>query len=234
MSKLLKFQVLNEFFDLVIKEPEPASKHLPKWYLNTNQFEKSKKTNSDDTVGTYKMCAPFVDTLISGYMITSSADIIVKNIGEEVYTPFIDWRCKWDPVDVKDPGAIVNYPVPNGCNKTFYRWNNFWKITTPKGYSLLVTHPINRSDLPFVTLTAIIDSDKHPNSLWFPFFIREGFEGVIPKGTPIVQVIPIKRDNWKLEKVEYSEKDTFYAKNILSTNITRAYKKMFWSRKKYE
>jgi hypothetical protein len=29
-----------------------------------------------------------------------------------------------------------------------------------------------------------------------PFFIKEGFSGVIPKGTPIAQVIPFKRESW--------------------------------------
>ena len=31
----------------------------------------------------------------------------------------------------------------------------------------------------------------------FPFFIKEGFTGLIPYGTPIVQIIPFKRDDWK-------------------------------------
>jgi len=27
--------------------------------------------------------------------------------------------------------------------------------------------------------------------------MKNNFEGLIPKGTPVIQVIPFKRDNWK-------------------------------------
>jgi len=30
----------------------------------------------------------------------------------------------------------------------------------PAGYSLLITHPFNRHDLPFVTLTGLVDADS--------------------------------------------------------------------------
>jgi hypothetical protein len=58
-------------------------------------------------------------------------------------------------------------------------------------------HPTYRPDLPFYILPAIVDTDKHPLIINFPFFIKEGFTGVIEFGTPMVQAIPFKRDNWE-------------------------------------
>ena len=36
------------------------------------------------------------------------------------------------------------------------------------------------------------------------------------------------------QKIEYSEKDSFYAHNIGNTFLEKGYKKMFWTRKKYK
>ena len=78
------------------------------------------------------------------------------------------------------------------------KFNNFWTIELPPGYSLLVTHPINRHDLPFVTLTGLVDADRYrDNFMHFPArWLDPDFNGVLPKGTPVAQCLPIKRENW--------------------------------------
>jgi hypothetical protein len=78
------------------------------------------------------------------------------------------------------------------------KFNNFWTIETPPGYSLLITHPINRHDLPFMTLTGLIDTDLYKdNFINFPARWRDpSFRGVLPKGTPVAQCIPVKRELW--------------------------------------
>ena len=70
-----------------------------------------------------------------------------------------------------------------------------------KGYSVLITHPFNRDDLPFRTLTGLVDVDLYKsNTIQFPaVWIDESFTGILKKGTPIAQCIPIKRDNLLLE-----------------------------------
>jgi hypothetical protein len=81
------------------------------------------------------------------------------------------------------------------------KFNNFWTIELPPGYSLLVTHPVNRNDLPFLTLTGIVDADRYrDNFIHFPAYWREaGFNGVLPKGTPVAQCLPFKRDAWRAQ-----------------------------------
>jgi len=98
---------------------------------------------------------------------------------------------------------------------------------------LLLMHPSQRHDLPFFTLTAIVDTDKFPNKLHLPFFIKEGFEGIIEAGTPIAQIIPIKRDVWKSEKKSFQEKTHILYNNAMQINFIRAYKNKIWSRKVY-
>ena len=55
--------------------------------------------------------------------------------------------------------------------------------------------------MPFYVLPAIVDTDKHPINVNFPFFIRKDFEGTLPMGTPIMQIIPFKRDIWTHEVI---------------------------------
>ena len=68
----------------------------------------------------------------------------------------------------------------------------------PSGYSLFITHPVNRGDLPFVTLTGMVDSDLYKdNFVNFPAkWSDPTFSGVLPKGTPVAQCVPVKRENW--------------------------------------
>jgi hypothetical protein len=42
----------------------------------------------------------------------------------------------------------------------------------------------------------VIDSGYFSVAGNIPFFIKEGFTGIIPKGTPIAQIIPYERQEW--------------------------------------
>jgi hypothetical protein len=66
-----------------------------------------------------------------------------------------------------------------------------------------------------------------------PFYVKEGFEGVIPQGTPIAQLIPFRQENWLSKKtkglVVLSNQDKLRSNSL----IYGWYKKTFWTRKKY-
>jgi hypothetical protein len=100
---------------------------------------------------------------------------------------------------------------------------------------MLFTHPINRYDLPFITLSGIVDGGFVMNQNGnIPFYVKTDFEGVIPMGTPIAQLIPFRQENW-------SSKTTQGLTKIGQENVKRAgsvisgwYKKTFWTKKKYD
>jgi hypothetical protein len=61
------------------------------------------------------------------------------------------------------------------------------------------------------------------------------FEGLIPKGTPIAQVIPFKREDWQMKigsKEELIEQNNITQK--LQTKFFDRYKSMFWTKKEYK
>jgi hypothetical protein len=71
-----------------------------------------------------------------------------------------------------------------------------------------------------------------------PFFLREGFSGVIPSGTPYAQIIPFKREDW-ISEIVIENPGSMENKNIKNSNKYRVpnggvYKNKVWSPRKYE
>jgi hypothetical protein len=91
---------------------------------------------------------------------------------------------------------------------------------------------MNRFDLPFISVNGVVDTDKYNLNVQFPFFIKDNFTGIIEKGTPIVQIIPIKRESWAREVKPYDQNANIKLEKFLST-IKRSYKNNFWVKKDY-
>jgi hypothetical protein len=89
------------------------------------------------------------------------------------------------------------------------KFHNLWTIEAPAGYAILFTHPVNRFDLPFTTLTGLVDCDRYSHSwIHFPAHWHDvNFSGVLPKGTPIAQCLPVKRENWTADIGPFTEDD---------------------------
>jgi hypothetical protein len=215
----------------------PASDFIPTWYRKTNPQMTGTTTelnfnNPQMTNSTYKKCSPFFDGISSGYMVYLSADIEVTRKDDGM--PYIMWRTKRTIISDHDFSQWDGLPVPKGYSAFVYKWHNQFGLKTPKGYSLLFMSPANRFDLPFQTITGIVDTDKYTAPIHFPFFIRDDFSGIIESGTPIVQIVPIKRDIWSRDFIEYNEKDTDILSETFLSKIKRSYKNNFWTRKEYK
>lgn len=218
-----------------IEKPKPASNFVPEWYKQTNSYLKKEKNqlNSEIPEGTIKKCIPVFDAITAGYIITLPADVIVDQKIDEngIKTPFYSWSgfnlITFHPVEQAEL-----YPIDN--KNSYPKFMNPWGITTPKGWSILIVNPLHR-DLPFTILTGLVDTDTYNNPINFPFVLKDkDWEGLIPKGTPIAQIIPIKRQPWKLKfgnikNLKKIEEDFLK----LSSMFSNKYKKMFWSRKDY-
>ena len=214
-----------------IEQPQPASKFVPDWYKNMESYVGgNKKPNGNGgTDATIKRCMPVFDAITAGYIITSPADIYVSiKDGNQ----FFEWSSL---------GLISFHPIeqapehPARKPHAYPKWNNPWAIKTPKGYSVLFTQPMHRESV-FTILPGIVDTDTYTAPVNFPMVINDpNFEGLIPKGTPIAQVIPFKREGWQMEigsEKELKEQHSITQK--LQTKFFDRYKSMFWSRKEYK
>jgi hypothetical protein len=232
--KEIKFNNQADFADI----PRPAKNFIPDWYKKAPRFTDGKDyniLNGQANLG-LKMCSPFLDSLTSGYMVTLNQDLWVEKTG---LGTSIKWRIVPGyelPVGERSSSSTgSDFPIPAGHSKQHFIWSTSHQMKTPKGYSLLISHPFNRFDLPFTTCTGIVDADAiSMNRGNIPFFIKEDFEGLIPSDTPIMQVLPFKRENWK----SIEDKSLFHegkkAEVLSKLPVYGWYKKNIWVKKNYE
>jgi len=221
-----------EIADL-LSPPKPASLSLPQWYKDSEKFiggNELKVSNYATNIG-LKGCMPFLDTLKHGYVVELWTDIFVSESPDESVNPILNWTNTPDPVKTRLPELGSKVPRPHEHYDRMFNWQLQWGIKAPKDYSLLYTHPLNRHDLPFTTLSGVIDADLYWGEGSVPFFIKKGFTGVIPSGTPIVQIIPTRREIWdsevNLDLIKKRDKQQW----LLRTSIVGYYKHFIRQRK---
>jgi hypothetical protein len=212
--------------------PIPSSKLLPQWYKDLESYigGEKKPDGNAGTTATAKKCIPVFDAITSGYLILSPADVYVS---QKDGVPFYEWS-RFELIAFHPVEQAPNHPNRNG-HIEYPKWNNPWAIKTPKGYSCLFTAPKHR-DNPFTILDGIVDTDNYNTQVNFPFMLNDiNFEGMIPAGTPIAQVIPFKRDSFELEIGEYSEVQLANKTlNKVKTKFFDSYKTQFWAKKEYK
>ena len=214
-----------------LEKPVPASREIPNWYADLNSYMTDKKIPNPDgtTSATIKRCMPVFDLMTAGYLIKSPADLFVSSRDG---APFYQWP-SLDLIDFHPVDQAPNHPYQNG---TIYpKWHNYWSIKTPKGYSTLVIQPVHRQSV-FTILPAVVDTDTYFAPINFPFVLNDiNFEGLIPKGTPIAQVIPIKREDWtmKFGKKEETLEQARISQRMGTVFFDR-YKTMFRQAKTYK
>jgi hypothetical protein len=211
----------------------PSKNHIPEWYKNTKDVNKSlKNIKTLPLDSSFKGCSPFLDALSSGYSICLPVDIAVQQTDGG---PSITWSgsdVQYLALRQLEQNSLL--PTPNGFSKNHFVWLTQISIKIPKGYSALYTHPLNRYDLPFLTLSGVVDGEfvMPPGNV--PVFFSNTFEGLIPAGTPIMQILLFKQDSWqsKEDKTIYNEA----IKNLKLSNNTAVgwYKKNIWKKKSYE
>lgn len=209
---------------------KPAKLSIPEWYkkIPRHQGEFPPK-NAQSVFKTVKACSPFLDSLITGYVITTSQDLVVSSNGG---SSTITWATGGQILDLRNGFSKV--PAPTGFYEEEFVWRIPVTLSFPKNHSLLITHPLNRYDLPFMTLSGIVDAPFVVFSGGnLPFFLKKDFEGIIPQGTPIAQVIPFKHDNW-FSQEDLSLLETSKIENEKSISVIEGwYRKTFWVKKTY-
>jgi hypothetical protein len=223
--KVKKIQYENGFVHF--PDLSPAKKVVPLWYKNIKIKTKDKPAFRNTTL---KGCVPFLDALTTGYVLTLAGDLIVDKDENDNQT--LAWG-ETELANIRSSNGAELLPIPTGYSNIHFFWHVITSIKLPKGYSALFTHPLNRHDLPFLTLSGVVDDyPMAPGSL--PFFMQENFTGVIPAGTPFVQIIPFKRENWISKKTEKLFEQGLISKLQSNSMVIGWYKNNIWTRKNYD
>jgi hypothetical protein len=213
--------------------PVPGVKAVPKWYKKMETSFTDNKTDEKKVreTQTIKRCMPVLDVITAGYVIKTHTDLYVKN--EEGVIGFEWANDTQDTITFHPAYQLVNYKqldLPHGAPKI----RNPWGIKTPKGYSCLFISPPHRPASGVRILEGIVDTDRYTNSVQFPFLVDEGFTGVIPAGTPIAQVIPFKRNSFRMEIGDNKQRfENDGVSRLLRSTWINGYRNKFRAHKDY-
>ena len=228
LDKKITFCATNKDMLNVWPHPQPASRFIPEEYKKLGRF-----TDNNFHAPTVKTCMPFLDSLTAGYIIPFDQDYVV----DPIETDFTVWPANKKPQD--DFGFHNKAQLPESWKKfsgdNAGKFMNKWLIKTPPGYSCLFIKPMNRIEERFDIIPGIVDTDTYINTINFPFILRKrDKQFLIKKGEPMIQVIPFKRDSWKMWSGFYFEKAHAKILNILESEWMDRYKKWFWSKKSFK
>lgn len=193
----LTFRCLPGFED-ILPRPVPARTGLPDW-LKAMPSTAVSETLGGIEVRTLKHCPPLLDAFSTGVLLPLAADLTVQEgeLGWDWEAPRVPGlRHTRSPIGLHVPEQAAGAPLQADENRFVVKFTNFWALEVPEGWSVLFTHPLNREDLPFRTLAGIVDCDRFSDGfVHFPaIWTDPDFEGVLPKGTPVAQAIPVKRE----------------------------------------
>jgi len=178
-----------------LPKPVPASDALPEWLKSMPTSVHSDILGAE--VRTAKHCVPFIDALSRGFIVPLAADVTV-------FESNFSWN--WDlpplpqaqitraPVSFHLGEQVAGTPFADS-DALAIKFNNFWTIETPPEHSLLITHPLNRPDLPFRTVAGIVDCDRYSHGfVHFPArWTDHTFTGTLHRGTPVAQCFVLPR-----------------------------------------
>ena len=181
----------------LLPRPIPAKQALPDWLRALKPRVPSAVHGRE--IRTVKQCPPFVDAMAHGFMLLLPCDVTVE--------PGMKFSWDWPlpalqveghplaPLSFHVPEQVAGSPLARGAQSAL-KFNSFWTIALEPGWSLLAMHPVNREDLPFRLVTGLVDADRFNEvGINFPaVWMDADFDGVLPRGTPIAQCWPVRRE----------------------------------------
>jgi hypothetical protein len=221
--------------DGVLEKPKPATEYIPQWYKDAKSYldpsGKKSPTLNNTFNTTVKRCMPIWDMMTAGYIIETPYDIYIRQTPEG---PYFQWGEK-ETIAFQDIQQFQNHPYSRDINYAV-RIVIPWSIKTPKGWSVMIMEPQHHEPGPITCASGIVDTDDFsiPTNMFLK--LRDpNFEGMIPAGTPFLQIIPFKRDAWELILGGDKERKKFASDMQKFTRVFfDRYKKFWWKRKEYK
>lgn len=234
------FQPSSEEAQVVIKRPMPAKEYVPDWFKSIKPIDKgnpSFKENGMQINTNVKMCMPFLDTFTTGYIQETWSDLYIDVSSNDDGNLIVDVAFPAGPEMVSYRHKTTEIKITDEYIPIEFIWLQHWVPILPKGYSMLYVHPLNRLDLPFMSLSGIVDNDLYNHELAgaYPFFLKKEFNRtIIPAGTPMYQMIPIKRNSWQSSSINFDLHESMRKKNFIRKKIFDGYRDLFWQKKDYK
>lgn len=212
--------------------PIMAKDVIPEEILTLPEGKEKYRSDENPTLN-IKSCPPAMDFLSAGYIIKSSYCVELQSV---IYQFKENIKIKTAKTVFDNPddqnmfarkSMAVFYddacPVSNGGKKqrVYFKFKTSWGIKTPPGYSCLIMKPYYIAENRYDLLPAIVDTDTYHSPIPVTGYLNVKDLVRIEPGTPLLQVIPFKRDDWNMS-IQNSfppDKSKFY--------IWNSYKRLF-------
>lgn len=227
MDDQIEFVTSERWVD-VIPEPVPAHQEMPSWFTNLPLESHGGNKRIELNKSTVKACISFVEAMKTGWIFKTPCDIELHVRDDKIKA---NWNISSDAISSfsqEQFGDTFQHDGP------ILKFHNLWRVEAPDGYSMLFTHPMNRhTEDRFRAASGIISIDNYAKEIHHPaFWIGGDFDGIIPKGTPISQGIPFKRDSMANEAAVRAatdeEEKELNKQHALKDSNQRSYRDNHW------
>lgn len=207
--------------------PVPASKALPEYF-------KGLPANVGGPADvTAKRCIPFLEAMSGGYILPLWADMHVVADKGNLKISFPPLYMEPQSLGSHSYKQLEGHPLseqPYG--KNLLKFMNPWIIQTEPGWSCMFVSPLNHFETRFQVLAGTVDTDTYYNNINFPFLWTGGDgEFMVPRGTPLVQVIPFRREQTELVVQEVDKVRKQEVQSKIGSVFKDAYRNFFWHKK---
>lgn len=240
-NNIIKFYPFNEMTEEFAPKPKPAAKFVPEWYREQPGSVNDEWGMSQGfATSTVKRCMPIFDAMTAGYILGAPCDIYLDATDPEKLTwniPSQLHSIQHELFSFHSPEQYSHYPIdPSMYHKQLLRIMPTWAVTTSKGYSSLFMNPHHTDNSPLWAFSGIVDTDTFVTDGHLSFLVRKDFKGMIKQGTPLVQIVPFKRESWNMELATPKESRALFNKqrHILRSTFMNGYKNKFRSKKEYK
>lgn len=203
-----------------------ASEVMPKWLAEQRHYKNSRDK--------FQNCPGMTDLMRAGYIITAWDDIHIKaNRAGTVAKMERAYTQPLAPMTAKVVQGIA--PVVQGMPLQVYKLNTPWSVTTRPGWSAMVLPATYHS--PFLGDLHVyggINDYEDFHTINFIFSPLRECEVFIPAGTPLLHVIPYRREAISAVTGPSTQRDLDLHNFSFPTRVRGAYRKFFHKRKTYQ
>jgi hypothetical protein len=188
-------------------QPKPAAAFVPKWWQQVPKTTNRMKWFGDNpievTAPTAKQCPSFAHWFSQGYVLPAWCDI---KINHDPVTDLYTWSAGREgspyKIDIHENDQLLSHSdlIYFGRKPSLvFKLVSPWYITTPKNWSIYQLPMFYHNSQDWVVLPGVIDTDNSHEINQQILYFGNGKDVFIPKGTPLVQYVPFKREKLTLK-----------------------------------
>lgn len=234
-KNIITFIPKNEFVNEYAPKPEPMSKNLPTWWRKSQAYVGGERQVVQGMYNeTIKKCPGILDIITTGYVLKTPCDVFIDATGDRV--EFQVPSMHRESIGMHSREQVESWDFDREIYMDdIFRIHPMWVVGTQKGISTIFIHPSFQDSLPLTVVPAIIDTDMYISDGPFSFRVKRGFKGVIEKGTPIVQCIPYRREEFEANILEMPDlKALESVGRRLRSKFGGSYKATMWEKKVFK